>query len=152
MNGLSARHDVGDVPVAVEIRVWCRASSRALSQTLGLVSFTICSQKSTPTKLSWKMLWSNMYSAASPRFTIHSRDRGGTNSERHVLGVGGAGGVVIAADAADAAGDEVRVARVFTLHEDAVTAEDRRRAMTLRDLPVFEIDLGENPQAARRSG
>src|SRR6185295_19514143 len=47
------------------------------ASTPGLVSFTICSQKSTPTRLSWKMLWSNMYSAASPRFTIHSPRFGG---------------------------------------------------------------------------
>jgi hypothetical protein len=32
--------------------------------------------------------------------------------------------VVIATDAADAAGNEVGVARVFALHEDAVTAKD----------------------------
>ena len=49
----------------------------AFSHTLGLVIFTICSQKSTPTRLSWKMLWSNMYSAASPRLTIHSAIAGG---------------------------------------------------------------------------
>ncbi len=49
----------------------------AFASTPGLVSLTICSQKSTPTRLSWKMLWSNMYSAASPRFTIHSAIGGG---------------------------------------------------------------------------
>ena len=38
----------------------------------------------------------------------------------HLLGVAGAHGVVVAADAADAAGDEVGVARVLALHEDAV--------------------------------
>src|SRR2546430_11323933 len=40
--------------------------------------------------------------------------------------VDAAGGVVVAADSADAAGDEVRVARVLSFHEDAVTTEDRR--------------------------
>ena len=49
----------------------------ALASTLGFVSFTICSQKSTNTRLSWKMMWSKMYSAASPRFTIHSPSGGG---------------------------------------------------------------------------
>ena len=44
----------------------------ALAQTAGFVSLTICSQKSTNTRLSWKMMWSKMYSAASPRLTIHS--------------------------------------------------------------------------------
>jgi hypothetical protein len=38
---------------------------------------TIFSQKSTPTRFSWKMLWSNMYSAASPRLTICSPSAGG---------------------------------------------------------------------------
>ena len=49
----------------------------AWASTLGLVSATIFSQKSTPTRFSWKMLWSNMYSAASPRLTIHSPRCGG---------------------------------------------------------------------------
>ena len=56
----------------------CGASVRlAFSSTPGLVSLTIFSQKSTPTRFSWKMLWSNMYSAASPRLTIHSPRAGG---------------------------------------------------------------------------
>ena len=117
-----------------------------------MVSLTICSQKSTPTRLSWKMLWSNMYSAASPRLTIHSAMCRRPDAERHVLRVGGAGGVVVAADAADAAGDEVRVARVLALHEDAVAAEDRRRAVALGDLAVLEVDLGVDAQAADDPG
>ena len=75
-----------------------------------------------------------------------------TNSECHVLRVGGAGCVVVAADAADAAGNEVRVARVFALHEDAVAAEDRGRAVTLGDLAFAEIDLGEDAEAADDPG
>ncbi len=66
---------------AIVLKWWIPACGAgvfwALSQTLGLVSLTICSQKSTPTRLSWKMLWSNMYSAASPRLTIHSPIAGG---------------------------------------------------------------------------
>src|ERR1700721_1720554 len=50
---------------------------RNCAQTPGFVSRTIFSQKSTPTRLSWKILWSNMYSAASPRLTIHSAIGGG---------------------------------------------------------------------------
>ncbi len=73
---------------------------------------------------------------------------GRLDAEGHVLGVDGAGGVVVAADATDAAGDEVGVARVLALHEDAVAAEDRRGAVTLRDLLVGEVDLGVNAQAA----
>ena len=49
----------------------------ALASTEGLVSRTIRSQKSTPTRLSWKRLWSNMYSAASAQLMIHSARAGG---------------------------------------------------------------------------
>ena len=39
----------------------------AFASNVGLVSPTIFAQKSTNTRLSWKIAWSNMYSAASPR-------------------------------------------------------------------------------------
>ena len=42
--------------------------------------------------------------------------------------------MVVAADPADPAGDEMGVARILALHEDAVAAEDRRGAVTLGDL------------------
>ena len=77
---------------------------------------------------------------------------GRPDAEGHVLGVAGAGGVVVAADAADPAGDEVGVARVLALHEDAVAAEDRRGAVALGDLPVGEVDLGVDAQAAHDPG
>ena len=65
---------------------------------------------------------------------------------RHVLRVARAGGVVVAADAADPAGDEVGVARVLALHEDRVAAEDRAGAVALGDLHVAEVDLGVDPE------
>ena len=74
------------------------------------------------------------------------------DAERHVLRISGAGGVVVAADAADAAGDEVRVARILALHEDAVAAKDGRGAVALGDLAVLEIDLGEDAEAAHDAG
>ncbi len=74
------------------------------------------------------------------------------NAEGHVLRVIGAGRVIVAADAADTAGDEVRVPRILALHEDAVAAEDRRSAVALRNLAVGEIDFGENAQASDNSG
>src|SRR5580700_7726331 len=55
---------------------------------------------------------------------------GRTNAKGHVLRVAGAGRVVITADAANAARDEVGVARVLALHENAVAAKDGRRAVT----------------------
>src|SRR5215472_6185917 len=66
----------------------------------------------------------------------------------HVLVVDRAGRVVVTADPADPAGDEVRVARVLALHEDAVAAEDRRGAVALGDRLGLEVDLGVDTQAA----
>jgi hypothetical protein len=66
----------------------------------------------------------------------------------HVLRVHRADRVVVAADAADAAGDEVRVARVLALHEHAVAAEQRRGAVALDHLAVVEIYLGVDAQVA----
>ena len=73
---------------------------------------------------------------------------GRANAEGHVLGIVRAGGVVVAADPADAAGDEVRVARVFALHENAVAAEDGGRAVALGDLAIGEIDLRIDAETA----
>ena len=70
----------------------------------------------------------------------------------HVLVVDRAGRVVVTADAADAAGDEVRVPRVLALHEDAVAAEDRRGAVALDDLLLLEVDLGIDAEAAHDPG
>ena len=42
----------------------------------------------------------------------------------HVLGIDRTGGVIIAANSADAAGDEMRVPRILVLHENRITAEN----------------------------
>ena len=60
--------------------------------------------------------------------------------------------MIVAADAADAAGDEVGVARIFALHEDAVAAEDGGSAVALGDLALAEVDLGEDAEAAHDPG
>ena len=69
----------------------------------------------------------------------------------HVLVQARARAVVVAADAADAARDEVRVARIDPLHEDVEAAEDHRGAVALEHLLVGEVDLGVDAEAARRS-
>src|SRR5919198_2535315 len=79
-------------------------------------------------------------------------ERGRLDAERHVLRITRAGGVVVAADPADAAGDEMRVPRVLAFHEDAVPAEDGRGAVALRHLFVLEINLGEDTEAAHDAG
>jgi hypothetical protein len=56
--------------------------------------------------------------------------------------------MVVSTDAADTAGDEVGVARVLALHEDAVAAKDRRSAVALSHLAVGKVDLGEDTEAA----
>ena len=69
------------------------------------------------------------------------RLRRGFDAVGHVLRVHRAGGVVVPADPADAAGDEPGVARVLALHEHRVAAEQRRRAVAFGDDPVGEVDL-----------
>ena len=124
----------------------------ALSQTPGLVSLTICSQKSTPTRLSWIDVVVEHILGRLAQVDDPFAHLGRADAEGHVLGVAGTGGVVVAADAADPAGDEVGVARVLPLHEDAVAAEDRRGAVALGDLAVGEVDLGVDAQAAHDPG
>src|SRR5688500_11765848 len=58
-------------------------------------------------------------------------DRRRVDAVGHVLRVDRAGGVVVAADAADAARDLMRIPRVLTLHEHAIAAKDRRGGMAL---------------------
>ena len=80
------------------------------------------------------------------------RQRRRLDAVGHVLRVDRAGGVVVAADAADAAGDEMRIPRVLVLHEDAVAAEDRRRAVALDDFLRVEVDLRVDAEAADDAG
>ena len=70
------------------------------------------------------------------------------NTERHVLSVDGTSCVVVPADSTNATRDEVSVARVLALHEDAVAAEDGRRALALDHTSVREVDLGVNAETA----
>src|SRR5215475_3193142 len=70
------------------------------------------------------------------------------DAESHVLSVDSASCVVVAADPADAAGNEVRIARVLVFHEYAVTSEYGRRAVALGHLLILEIDLREDAEAA----
>ena len=54
--------------------------------------------------------------------------------------------MIIAADAANSAGDEMGVAGVLVQHENAVSAKNRRRAVAFDDLLRVEIDLRENAE------
>ncbi len=66
----------------------------------------------------------------------------------HVLVQARAGRVVVTADAADATGDEVGVARVDPLHEDVKPAEHHGCAVGLENLLIGEVDLGVDAEAA----
>ena len=74
------------------------------------------------------------------------------DAECHVLRITCAGGVVVAADPANSAGDEMSITRVFALHENAVPAKNGGGAVALRNLFVLKIDLGEDAQAAHNTG
>src|SRR5207248_3483117 len=70
----------------------------------------------------------------------------------HLLRVAGAHSVVVAADAADAARDEMRVAGVLAPHEDRVAPEHGRLRLAGRDLLVLEVDLGVDPEVPDDAG
>ena len=75
-----------------------------------------------------------------------------TDPERHVLRVRRAGRVVVAANTANPAGDEVRVPRILALHENTVAAKDGRSAVAFRHRAILKIDLRKNPQASHDPG
>jgi hypothetical protein len=54
--------------------------------------------------------------------------------------------VIIAADAADAAGDEVGITGIFVSHKDAITPEDRGSRVAFNHLSIVKIDLGIDTQ------
>ena len=56
--------------------------------------------------------------------------------------------MIVAANSADSAGNEVRVSRIFALHEDAVSAEDGGSAMTLGHFSIGKIYLCIDTEAA----
>jgi hypothetical protein len=60
--------------------------------------------------------------------------------------------MIVAADAADTAGDKVCVSRIFAFHENAVTAEDGGGAVALGNLTLAEVNLGEDAEAAHDPG
>ena len=144
-------HDVADGPVAVVAGVRCLGPVRQLEHArVGLLDHPLAVVHPDQVLLEDVVVEHVLRGLAEvddPLAQVRRRD-----AVRHVLGVDRAGGVVVAADAADPAGDEVRVARVLALHEDAVAAEDRRRAVALLDGLLLEVDLGVDAEAADDPG
>ena len=68
------------------------------------------------------------------------------NAEGHVLRIGGAGRVIVAADPTNPASDEVGIARVFALHEDAIATKYRGRAVTFGHFAVIESIFVKMPR------
>ena len=149
--GIEGAHDVGDHAVAVQVSMWGRrllgfredAGVRFLDHLLAEVH----SHEVVLEDVVVEHVLGGFTEVHDP--FAHG---GGTDSERHVLRIGGASGMVVAANAADATRDEVRIARIFAFHENAVAAEDRGGAVTLSHLAILEVDLGEDAQAANDPG
>jgi hypothetical protein len=59
--------------------------------------------------------------------------------------------MVVAADAADAASDEMGVAGVLAFHKNTVAAENRRCRMALGNYTISEIDLGVDAETAHNT-
>jgi hypothetical protein len=130
---------VGDGPVAMEICVTGLGFLHPLKQT-GVVCFTIHSHKSMNTRLSWKMVWSNMNSAALVEIDDPFCERGGLDAVGHVLRIDRTRGVVVTADTT------IRLVMKWAslghcLHEHAIGAEQRGYALALHDFPVGKVNL-----------
>ena len=118
---------------AVPMQIGVRRSrfSAAFSHTPGLVSFTICFAKVDADQIVLEdVVVEHVFRGFAKIDNPLSHCRG-LNAKSHILRIGCAGGMVVTTYSADTAGDEVSVARVFALHEDAVAAEYRRSAVTL---------------------
>jgi hypothetical protein len=60
--------------------------------------------------------------------------------------------MVVPANPANTAGDEVGVARILPLHENAIATKNRRRAIAFRYAPIIKIDLREDSEASYDPG
>src|SRR5262249_18913481 len=144
--GIQRRHDVGDRPVTVNVRVGrLLALSLVPDAGIRLLDHLFAIVDTNEVVLKNVVVEHVLGRFAQiddpfPEWRI-------LNTKSHVLVVDRTRGVIVAADTADAARDEVRIARILVLHENAVAAENRRRAVALGDPPVLEIDLRKNSEA-----
>ncbi len=144
-------HDVGDRLVAVDVGVRRRrllrpleqAGVRLLDDLLGVVHVRHAVVVDRVVEHEVRRL-GQVERVVAERRRLHAVG--------HVLVQAGARAVVVTADAADAAGDEVRVAWIDPLHEDVEPAEHHRRAVALEDLLALEVDLRVDAEAADDPG
>ena len=144
-------HDVGDRPVAVDVGVrsellLCLRQQRRV----GLLDHLLAEIDVAHAVVEDRVVEHVVRGLGQVVGEVAQRRR--LDAIGHVLVQARAGAVVVTADAADPAGDEVRVARIDPLHEDVEAAEDHRGAVALEDLPVREVDLRVDPEAADDPG
>ena len=133
-------HDVGDRAVAVHVAARRLGLLRLLEHArVGLLHHLLAEVHEHQVVLEDDVVEDVLGRLAEVHDPLAERRR--LHAVGHVLRVLRADGVVVAADAADAARDEVRVARVLALHEHAVAAEQRRGALARHHLAVVEVDL-----------
>ena len=115
-------HDVGDRAIAVQIGVRSRRVFRSRKHRgIGLLDHPLAEIDADQIVLIQVVVEHVLGRFAEIDDPFGHRRR--MDAEGHVLGVAGAGGVIVAADAANAAGDEMGVARIFALHENRYSRE-----------------------------
>ena len=145
-------HDVGDRPVAVDVRRAARAVCSAFCEQrrVRLLDHLLAEVHVAHAVVEDRVVEHVVRGLRQVEREVAERRR--LHPVGHVLVEAGAGAVVVTADAADPAGDEVRVARIDPLHEDVEPAEDHRGRVALVDLLVGEVDLGVDAEAADDPG
>ena len=140
-------HDVGDRPVAVDVLVRRRgALGLGQQRRVGLLDHLLAEVHVGHAVVEDRVVEHVVGGLGEVEREVAQRRR--LDAVCHVLVQARARAVVVTADAADAAGDEVRVPRIDPLHEDVEAAEDHRRAVALVDVLVREVDLRVDPEAA----
>ncbi len=151
LEGVERLHDVGDGPVAVDVPVRrVRALGAGQQPGVGGLDHRLAEVHEDQVVLEDGVVEHVLGRFAEVGDVLGQLRR--LDAVGHLLGVVGARGVVVAADAADARGDEPGVARVLALHEHRVAAEQRRGAVALHDFPVREVDLRVDAQVADDPG
>src|SRR5208283_669402 len=149
--GVERRHDVGDRAIAVLGGVRSRRSLRLLPDAwIGLLDHLLAEIHADQIVLEDVVIEHVFGGFAQIDDPFGERRR--LHAIGHVLRVDRAGRMIIAADAADAARDKMRVARILAFHEDAVATEDRRSAVAFGNAAIVEVDLGEDAETADDAG
>ena len=151
LEGVERAHDVGDGAVAVLGRVRCLGAFGQLQDArVGLADHLLAVVDPDQVLLEDVVVEHVLRGLAEVDDPLGEVRR--LHAVRHVLRVHRAGRVVVTADPADAAGDEVRVAGVLAPHEHAVATEDRRGAVALGHPLLLEVDLRVDAEAAHDPG